>query len=62
MIESETLAKEYKLIKVSPRTHQRLMLIGGMGDTFDDVISKLLDDFEKECQAVSDHVTEVMTR
>ena len=41
-------AKKIKMIKVSDETHSRLMKHGDhFGETFDDVINKILDYYEK---------------
>lgn len=40
-----------RTIMVTPETHQRLEQLGKFGDTFDDVIGKLIDYYyEKEGQ------------
>ena len=36
-----------KTLKISEDTHARLAKVGTMGDTFEDVIKKLLDYYEK---------------
>ena len=38
--------EEYKSIKVYESTYERLLANGRMEESFDDLISRLLDDFE----------------
>ena len=39
-----------KLIKVKDETHKRLTKIGVFGDSFDDIIQKLLDSYESKAK------------
>lgn len=39
--------KEYSTIKVSKQNIQRLKEIGRKGETYDDIISRLLDRFQR---------------
>ena len=48
---------ETKAIRVSLLNHQRLADIGHKNDSFNDIISKVLDDYE-EYQAIKDLVEE----
>jgi len=41
------MGKSSKLIKISDRTHERLRRIGVFEDTFDSVISRVLDYYEQ---------------
>jgi hypothetical protein len=36
-----------KIIRLKPKTHIRLKDLGGKGESFDDVINKLIDNYEK---------------
>jgi predicted CopG family antitoxin len=36
-----------KTLKISDETHKRLAKVGTFGDTFEDIIKKLLDYYEK---------------
>lgn len=38
---------EYKTIKVHEDTHERLQQHGDMGESFDDLINRILDDWEQ---------------
>lgn len=38
--------QEKKIIKVSEETHRRLSKLGTIGETFEDVIKKLLNNYE----------------
>ena len=40
--------KEWTTVKISRETHERLKRIGRKGDTFDDIIRRLLDFYEKK--------------
>ena len=35
-----------KTLKISNETHKRLAKVGTFGDTFEDIIKKLLDEYE----------------
>ena len=41
---------DYKNIKVHQDTHERLQSHGNMGETFDDLINRILDDWEEQEQ------------
>jgi hypothetical protein len=36
-----------KIIRLKPKTHTRLQDLGGKGESFDAVINKLIDNYEK---------------
>jgi predicted CopG family antitoxin len=38
---------EKKTIKINPGTHERLVSIGGKGETFDDIFNRLMDTNKK---------------
>ena len=38
---------EPKIIKVSPDTHKRLLKLGSKGETFDDIIKRLIKEHEE---------------
>jgi hypothetical protein len=38
---------EFKIIKVSPETHKELQKLGMKGDTFDDIIKKLIKEHKE---------------
>lgn len=40
--------EEYKSIKVYESTYKRLRNHGDMGESFDDLINRILDDYEDE--------------
>jgi hypothetical protein len=42
----ETITEMVKLIKVKDETHKRLAKLGSFGDSFDDIVQKLLDYYE----------------
>jgi len=42
-LENVNLAKDYDLVRVSERTYKKLLSIGKKGDSFNDVITILLD-------------------
>jgi len=44
----EELMTNYKNIKIYEETHARLRSHGNMGESFDDLINRILDDWEKE--------------
>jgi len=44
---TKTIQKRYHQIRIKLETKQRLMEIGEFGESFDDVIRKLLDFYEK---------------
>lgn len=39
---------DYKNIKIHEDTHKRLKSHGNMGESFDDLINRILDDWEEE--------------
>lgn len=39
---------DYKTIKIKRKTHERLRFHGKMGESFDNLINKLLDNWEAE--------------
>jgi predicted CopG family antitoxin len=39
-----------RTIKISDETHKSLMSIGGKGETFDDVIKRLIDSYKKSAK------------
>jgi predicted CopG family antitoxin len=39
---------DYKNIKIHEDTHERLKSHGNMGESFDDLINRILDDWEEE--------------
>lgn len=39
---------EYKNIKIHKDTHERLKSHGNMGESFDELINRILDDWEEE--------------
>ena len=41
------LSRMVKTMKIKDETHARLSKHGNIGDTFDDVVTKLLDHYEK---------------
>ncbi len=41
---------DYKNIKIHQETHERLQSHGDMGESFDDLINRILDDWEKQEQ------------
>lgn len=42
---------DYKNIKVHEDTHERLKSHGNMGESFDDLINRILDDWEEQTEA-----------
>jgi hypothetical protein len=38
---------EFKIIKVSPEHHKELQKLGMKGDTFDDIIKKLIKEYKE---------------
>jgi hypothetical protein len=38
---------EFKIIKVSPETHKELQKLGMKGDTFDDIVKKLIKEHKE---------------
>lgn len=42
------LMPDYKNIKIHKDTHERLKSHGNMGESFDDLINRILDDWEEE--------------
>ena len=38
---------EFKIIKVSPETHKELLKLGMKGETFDDIIKKLIKEHKE---------------
>jgi len=45
---SNELMPDYKNIKIHEDTHERLKSHGNMGESFDDLINRILDDWEEE--------------
>lgn len=45
---SNELMPDYKNIKIHEGTHERLKSHGNMGESFDDLINRILDDWEEE--------------
>ena len=41
---------DYKNIKIHEDTHERLQSHGNMGESFDDLINRILDDWEEQEQ------------
>ncbi len=39
---------DYKNIKIHEDTHERLQSHGNMGESFDDLINRILDDWEEQ--------------
>jgi hypothetical protein len=39
---------EFKIIKVSPETHKKLLKLGGKSETFDQIINRLIDAYEEK--------------
>lgn len=39
---------EFKIIKVSPETHQSLLKLGSKSETFDDIIKRLIQEHEEQ--------------
>lgn len=39
---------DYKNIKIHEETHERLKSHGNMGESFDDLINRILDDWEEQ--------------
>jgi hypothetical protein len=39
---------DYKNIKIHKETHERLQSHGNMGESFDDLINRILDDWEEQ--------------
>ena len=48
------LMPDYKNIKIHEDTHERLTSHGNMGESFDDLINRILDDWEEEESEGSD--------
>jgi len=48
------LMPNYKNIKIHKDTHERLKSHGNMGESFDDLINRILDDWEEEESEGSD--------
>ena len=48
------LMPDYKNIKIHKDTHERLKSHGNMGESFDDLINRILDDWEEEGSEGSD--------
>jgi hypothetical protein len=44
---SGAASMEPKIIKVSPETHKKLVKLGGKGETFDQVIQRLIKEHEE---------------
>ena len=44
------LMPDYKNIKIHEDTHERLKSHGNMGESFDDLINRILDDWEEQEQ------------
>jgi len=44
------LMPDYKNIKVHEDTHERLQSHGNMGESFDDLINRILDDWEADSE------------
>lgn len=42
MLEENNLVKEYKPLKISPESHQDLMDLGKKGESFDEIIKRLI--------------------
>ena len=42
------LMPDYKNIKIHEDTHERLKSHGNMGESFDDLINRILDDWEEQ--------------
>ncbi|MDR5657738.1 hypothetical protein RH831_11185 [Halodesulfurarchaeum sp. HSR-GB] len=42
------LMPDYKNIKIRENTHERLKSHGNMGESFDDLINRILDDWEEQ--------------
>lgn len=51
---SNELMPDYKNIKIHEDTHERLKSHGNMGESFDDLINRILDDWEEEESEGSD--------
>jgi hypothetical protein len=41
------VSMEPKIIKVSPETHKKLLKLGSKGETFDDIIKRLIKEHEE---------------
>jgi hypothetical protein len=44
---NEDVGTDFKIIKVSPETHKKLQKLGMKGETFDDIIKKLIKEHEE---------------
>jgi hypothetical protein len=44
------LMPDYKNIKIHEDTHERLQSHGNMGESFDDLITRILDDWEEQVE------------
>ncbi|WP_152417891.1 DUF7557 family protein [Haloferax mucosum] len=47
-LSSNELMPDYKNIKIHEGTHERLKSHGNMGESFDDLINRILDDWEDQ--------------
>lgn len=47
-VPSNELMPDYKNIKIHEDTHERLQSHGNMGESFDDLINRILDDWEEQ--------------
>jgi hypothetical protein len=45
--QANTDVADFKIIKVSPETHKELQKLGVKGDTFDDIIKKLIKEHKE---------------